>query len=82
VLQDSSTGQGAALANVRAGTPAAGAGLRAGDVITAIDSTQIASASQLRAAINAHRPGDAVSITYTRGGKSHTVSVKLVTRPS
>jgi putative serine protease PepD len=82
VLQDSQSGHGARLANVRAGTPAAGAGLRAGDVITAIGSTQIASASQLRAAINAHRPGDAVSITYTRGGKSHTVSVKLVSRPS
>jgi putative serine protease PepD len=81
-LQDSSTGHGATLANVRAGTPAAGAGLRAGDIITAIGSTQISSASQLRAAINAHRPGDAVSITYTRGGKSHTVGVKLASRPS
>ena len=82
VLRDSSTGRGATIAQVRAGTPAAAAGLRAGDTVTAVAGKSIASASELRAAINGHRPGDRVSITYTRGGKTHTASVKLASRPS
>jgi putative serine protease PepD len=81
VLSDSASG-GARIGQVRPGTPAATAGLRAGDVVKAVAGKSIASASELRAAINAHRPGDPVSITYTRGGKSHTVSVKLASRPS
>jgi len=83
VLEDaSSSGAGAEVAQVRSGTPADDAGLRAGDVITAIAGKKISSASELRAAINAHRPGDRVSITYTRGGDSHEVEVKLTDRPS
>jgi putative serine protease PepD len=83
VLQDStSSSGGAALQQVRAGTPAAAAGLRAGDVITALGGKSISSASQLRSAINAHQPGDTVQLTYTRGGTSHTANVKLTSRPS
>ncbi|MDX6370023.1 MAG: hypothetical protein QOG93_1525 [Gaiellaceae bacterium] len=83
VLQDSTSGNGgAALQQVRAGTPAAAAGLRAGDVITALAGKSISSASQLRSAINAHQPGDTVQVTYTRGGTSHTANVKLTSRPS
>ena len=72
----------ATVGQVRSGTPAASAGLKAGDVITAIDGKQVASAPELQSAIDAKRPGDTVSITYTRGGQSHTVQVKLATRPN
>jgi putative serine protease PepD len=72
----------ARVTEVREGTPAADAGLRAGDVITALDGKRIASADALRAAINAHSPGDKVSLTYRRDGKSHTVEVTLTNRPS
>ena len=82
VLRDSSAQTGAAISQVRAGTPAARSGLHAGDVITAAAGKGISSASQLRAAINAHRPGDTISVTYTRGGQSHTVKVKLAARPA
>jgi putative serine protease PepD len=82
VLQDSSAQTGAAISQVRAGTPAARAALRAGDVVTAAAGTRINSASELRAIINAHRPGDTISVTYMRGGQSHTVSVKLAARPA
>jgi putative serine protease PepD len=82
VLQDSSAQTGAAISQVRAGTPAARAALRAGDVVTAAAGTRINSASELRAVISAHRPGDTISVTYTRGGQSHTVSVKLAARPA
>ncbi len=88
---------GVELAQVRSGTPAARAGLHAstgtrtidgqeyptgGDVVTAIDGEAVSSAARLQAAIDAKRPGDTVSITYSRGGKSHTVRVKLAARPS
>jgi putative serine protease PepD len=82
VLSDSSSQTGGAIGQVRAGTPAAKASLRAGDVVTSAGGTKINSASELRAVINAHRPGDTISVTYTRGGQSHTVKVKLAARPA
>jgi putative serine protease PepD len=82
VLRDSSSQAGAAISSVRAGTPAAGARLRAGDIITAAGGKPTRSASELRAVINAHRPGDTISVTYKRAGTSHTVTVKLAARPS
>jgi putative serine protease PepD len=81
LLRDSSTG-GAAIQSVRAGTPAAKAGLQSGDLIVKVDGKTISSASQLRGAINAHKPGDAITVTYTRNGTTHTASVTLSTRPS
>jgi putative serine protease PepD len=50
--------------------------------VTTAAGTRINSASELRAVINAHRPGDTISVTYTRGGQSHTVTVKLTARPA
>jgi S1-C subfamily serine protease len=88
---------GAMVTEVRQGTPAAEAGLRAasgsamvdgqsyptgGDVITAVDGTAITDGASLQTAIDAKRPGDSVSITYTRDGTSTTVQVSLGTRPS
>jgi putative serine protease PepD len=70
------------ITQVRSGTPAAEAGLKAGDVVTAIDGNEVASAEALTNAISAKSPGDTVTVTYTRGGASHTVQVKLTTRPN
>ena len=80
-LQDAS-GRGAQVGEVRADTPAERSGLRAGDVITRVDGRAITTADELRATINAKSPGDRVSLTYTRGGKTHTVQVELTNRPS
>jgi putative serine protease PepD len=76
------SGTSARVVSVRTNTPAAKAGLRAGDVITAIGGSHISSSDELRAAINARKPGDRVSITYTRNGTKHTVSLTLASRPS
>ena len=88
---------GVMVTEVRQGTPAAEAGLRAatgsamadgqsyptgGDVITAVDDTAIADGADLQSAIDAKRPGDTVSITFTRDGTSTTIEVSLGTRPS
>ena len=76
------------VTEVRQGTPAAEAGLRAatgsamvagqsyptgGDVITAVDGTAITDGAELQSAVDAKSPGDSVELTYTREGTSTTV---------
>ena len=68
---------GATLSSVQSGTPAAKAGLRAGDVITAVGQQRIEDADGLIAAVRSHAPNDKVKITYTRDGKTNTVEVTL-----
>ena len=82
VVLDDGSENGAHVAQVRGGGPAADAGLRAGDVIMQVNGEKVDSSDELRAAINAHKPGDKVSITYTRNGQSHTAEVTLASRPS
>lgn len=73
---------GATIAGVVDGSPAAAAGLTAGDTITAVDGTAIDSASALTTALGAHAPGDTVSVTWTdASGASHTASVTLAQGP-
>jgi len=73
---------GAQLAEVRSGTPAAEAGLQAGDVLTAVDGDAVSSAAALQSAIDAKKPGDRVILDYLRDGAHRTVTVTLGTRPS
>ena len=51
-------------------------------MITAFDGTSITSVTKLRAVIAAHAPGDSITVTYQRGGSSHTAKVTLGTRPA
>ncbi|MCA1832949.1 MAG: trypsin-like peptidase domain-containing protein [Actinobacteria bacterium] len=74
------SGGGALIQEVVAGGPASKAGLRAGDIVTRINSTKITSMDDLIAALSTHRPGDAVRITYARGGSSHTATATLSAR--
>jgi len=76
------TASTAKIASVKAATPAAQAGLKAGDVVTAVDGTSIASGDDLTRAIDSHKPGDTVTLKYRRGGSEHTADLKLATRPS
>jgi membrane-associated protease RseP (regulator of RpoE activity) len=76
-IQDPATGSGAEVTDVQTGSPASAAGLKAGDVITKVDSDQIADAASLAPAIRAHASGDQVTITYTRNGTPATVDVTL-----
>jgi len=79
---DSQSGSGATIGTVRAGGPAAAAGLKSGDVITAIDDTPIIDANALTAAVGSHSPGDKLKITVTRGGSTLTITATLGTRPA
>jgi putative serine protease PepD len=82
-LQDATgTTQGAQLATVASGGPAADAGLRAGDVVTAFGGTPITSADDLSCAVDGHAAGDQVDVTIRRGGATKTLRVKLGQRPA
>jgi putative serine protease PepD len=74
------TGNGVRIATVKSGSAADDAGLKAGDVITAVGSTEITSSAQLRAIIAGHQPGDGLTLTIRRDGASKTVHVTLGTR--
>ena len=69
--------QGAQVENVASGSPAAGAGLQAGDVITAVDGTAVSNPADLAQQVRSHQPGDQVTITYSRSGNSTDAQVQL-----
>jgi putative serine protease PepD len=79
---DASGNAGAQVSCVVSGSPADDAGLKAGDVITAVGTTQIASADDLTAAVNSYKPGDKVTMKVTQSGSSKSVSVTFGNRPS
>ncbi|MER6101256.1 trypsin-like peptidase domain-containing protein [Streptomyces sp. NPDC001832] len=76
---------GAAIANqgaggteaVAKGGPADKAGLKPGDVITKFGDTVIDSGPTLISEIWTHEPGDQVTVTYKRDGKTATTEVTL-----
>ena len=72
---------GVAVNSVQPGSAAARAGLKSGDVITALDGKKVTSA-QLRTAISARKPGTKVELTVLRSGSSRTVTVTLGQRPA
>lgn len=70
---------GAAVAGVVAGTPAARAGLGAGDVITSLGGRRVRSAAALITAMLVHHPHDVVRVVWTDvAGARHAASVRLV----
>jgi len=73
---------GVVVQQVLSGSPAAKAGIVAGDVITRFDGTTISSADQLKNLIIDRRPGSKVSVTYTNGSNvGTTVKLQLVAGP-
>lgn len=77
-LEAAATGQtGAKVGQVAAGGPAADAGVRAGDVITAVDGKTVADPAAVATAIRAHAAGDQITLTLTRDGASTDVKVRL-----
>jgi len=78
----SETSDGALVAGVEAGSPAASIGLVAGDVVTSLGGTTITSASDLTQAMRTHRAGQTVSIGWTDvAGTAHTATIQLASGP-
>jgi putative serine protease PepD len=74
-----STVAGARIQSVTSGGAAAGAGLKAGDVVTNFNGVPIGSATDLTAQVRALPGGASAKLTYQRDGKDTTVTVKLGT---
>jgi S1-C subfamily serine protease len=73
---------GALVTAVEQGSPAAQIGMTANSVITNIDGTTINSSSDLTPAIQGHKPGDKIKVTWTdQNGTSHTATATLVSGP-
>jgi S1-C subfamily serine protease len=69
--------QGAYLEQVISGGAAAKAGLKDADVIVAVGGVAILNYDELAVAIDQHKPGDSVAVTYYRGAAKRTASVVL-----
>jgi putative serine protease PepD len=75
------SGRGAAVASVSSGGPADDAGIRQGDVLTAVDGKRIGTPDDVVGALAGRSPGDHVDVRLVRGGAEETVSVTLGSRP-
>ena len=76
-------GDGTVVQGVYDGTPAADAGIAAGDTITAVDGTAVTGADQLHSLVAAHSPGDDVSVSWTDAdGSSHSATSPSARDPS
>jgi putative serine protease PepD len=68
---------GAEVVGVPSGTPADRAGLRAGDVVVAVDGKTVTDGISLIVAIRTHRPGETVTLTVRRDGEVKRLRITL-----
>ena len=79
VQPQAAAGNGVAVARVADGTPARLAGIRAGDVLLALDGAALTPES-LPVLLSAHRAGDTVRFTLLRGHEELQLDVQLAAR--
>ncbi|MBI2704417.1 MAG: trypsin-like peptidase domain-containing protein [Actinobacteria bacterium] len=72
--------EGAVVEGVAAGSAAADAGLRQGDVITAIDGTPVTTKSDVGDIIRSKQPGDDITIDFERQGTPGQATTTLRSR--
>lgn len=73
-------GPGVRLQAVTPGSPAAGAGLQAGDVIVGLDAMTVASLQEFSNALRTLAPGQTVKVRFRRGATEQMVEVTVVER--
>ena len=73
--------KGLYLYNVMKGTPAASAGLKAGDVITHINGTEVNTLIKFKSLLYSLNPGDTISVRYLRNNAENTVDMELAEMP-
>lgn len=74
--------EGVLVYAVEANGPAGKAGMRAGDVVTAVGGQRVTSVEAVFAALRGHEPGEKVSVSYLREGTERTAQVAVADRPS
>lgn len=74
-------GEGAIIGSVERNSPAARAGLRKGDVVTAVDGFPVRSAAQLRNAIGLTPAGQEVELAVNRQGTPMLARVRIEPEP-
>jgi aminopeptidase YwaD len=72
--------KGVRFADVRDGTPAAKAGLKAGDILIEFDGKEIGNLYDFTYALRAHKPGDLVLVKVLRGDQTIEAKVLLTER--
>ncbi|MEU0148637.1 trypsin-like peptidase domain-containing protein [Streptomyces sp. NPDC006288] len=77
VVDDEYRPAGVAIVSVVKGGGAAGAGLRSGDVITRIGEDRVTTITSLSEALAGDKPGEKVTVTYSRGDAKKTAQVTL-----
>ena len=75
VLQE--TQSGLTITSVEAGSSALAAGLKVGDIITAIDKEKLYTLPSLKYKLYKYKVGETITVHYTRNGKSYTTKLKL-----
>jgi len=68
---------GALVSGVQEGSPAAHAGLKQGDVITALNGDKVSDSNALRNRIAATKPGSRIDLEVVRNGKTETMHATL-----
>jgi photosystem II stability/assembly factor-like uncharacterized protein len=81
-LQAEDAPGGAKLTQVTADQPAAKAGLKAGDVVTAVEGKPVKGYADLQNEVLDRKVGDVVKLTAKRGDEQKEYSVTLGTRPA
>ncbi|WP_344858910.1 S1C family serine protease [Amycolatopsis ultiminotia] len=72
-----SSSMGAQVQNVAPGGPAAGAGIKEGDVITKVGDRMVRDSAELTVAVRDHNPGEVVPVQLARDGALLVVDVTL-----
>jgi len=79
--QEGSTG--VTISGALSGSPAANAGLTAGDTITSVGGQSVSSASDIASVLVKYHPGDKISISWVdQSGQSQTETVTLASGPA
>jgi Do/DeqQ family serine protease len=76
-MQDLMGGEGALVAEVQPDSPAAQAGLRKGDVVSALNGRPVRGAAELRARLGVVPVGETVELRVQRGGETRTVKARV-----
>ncbi len=76
------SGGGVLVARVRSGSPAARAGVRAGDVITQVGDGTVESRQDLAHRVRSHRTGDVILLHVWRDGRERELEVTLGAEPA